>query len=417
VVLAGDALELMIAPGDVLVVRGNGRLAEIGNVGGFMGHVLVVVAGPCNVPLHSPASAELQPVWPQRTDITDLWRVRTVESTRRESGLYEADMVFYIDPVSRQLKLVGEVNLQGDLGLSDNEAVELWQSPGELRGDLRLDLMAEVLAEMRERQGNWSAATAARAVLKMAAVTWRRGASAETLEEIQACWERAPICTSVVIGFWQRYLAKLAAPHVGPGGALYMPGERVQYWSECYQEWLNATVAGQNVDAYGAVLSYNLDVKFGAQASNIRRIMETETEVSAKALDLILKYMPLKADRALPGDLLRNLRDCGWVPVMQVPQIFRPAILQPASYCTPMPPPVPVPGPGLSATWPQAGSAPDDLSLAAAGGQPPLESEEDKTLLQEQRPEPEADGLAGLLLSPSSPLPVEDAQPRLLKSV
>lgn len=29
-------------PGDVLLMRGSGRISDIGNAGGFMGHVLVV---------------------------------------------------------------------------------------------------------------------------------------------------------------------------------------------------------------------------------------------------------------------------------------------------------------------------------------------------------------------------------------
>ena len=32
-------------PGDVLLMRGSGRISDIGNAGGFMGHVLVVLLG------------------------------------------------------------------------------------------------------------------------------------------------------------------------------------------------------------------------------------------------------------------------------------------------------------------------------------------------------------------------------------
>ena len=71
--LSGACLDLLVAPGactsaasqnasgefpmtltgDVLLMRGSGRLAEIGNAGGFMGHVLVVCLGVNMVPTSS----------------------------------------------------------------------------------------------------------------------------------------------------------------------------------------------------------------------------------------------------------------------------------------------------------------------------------------------------------------------------
>lgn len=66
------------------------------------------------------------------------------------------------------------------------------------------------------------------------------------LERAKAGWHTAPICTSVPIAFWQRYLCQLS----------------------------------QN---------------FGLSKS-----------------EAILRWMPLAADRALPGDLVEGLRRCGW---------------------------------------------------------------------------------------------------------
>lgn len=329
--LGGDPLELVVAPGDILVVRGSGHLAELGNAGGFMGHVLVVVAPPCSVSRHSSAAADLMPAWPTEDNVTELWRVHTMESTRRESGLYESELLIYLRRRTRQLVLVGEVDRQGELSTTEHEVVELWQSPEELRSELRIDIMAEVIADMRAKQANWSARTAARALLKKATVTVAGGkGSTEALEEIQACWERAPICTSVVIAFWQRYFFKLAAApttlDAGVLGTIFLVGERVMYWSDSFRQWMDAVVTGQNCNTEGMVVNYNLDIKCGAMAANIRRPVQV-LDKSVKALELILKYMPLKADRALPGDLLRNMRECGWVSVPQIPQLFRQALL------------------------------------------------------------------------------------------
>mmetsp|Transcript_97958 Transcript_97958/g.277661 ORF Transcript_97958/g.277661 Transcript_97958/m.277661 type:complete len:646 (-) Transcript_97958:277-2214(-) len=327
--LGGDPLELVLAPGDVIVIRGTGRLAELGNAGGFMGHVLVVLAAPRSVPRHSPDAADLLPAWPAEEDVMELWRVHTMESTRRETGLYESELLVYLQRRSRQLILVGEVDREGELSTTDHEVIELWQSPEQLRCELHVDIMAEVIADMRATQADWSARTAARALLTKAAFTVEKGSIA-ALDEIRACWERAPICTSVVISFWQRYFFKLAAAppalEAAVPGTIFLVGERVAYWSESFRQWMNAVVTGQNCSTDGTVVSYNLDIKCGALTSNIRRQVHL-TDRSVKALELILSYMPLKADRALPGDLLRSMRECGWVAVPQVPQLFRQVLL------------------------------------------------------------------------------------------
>lgn len=259
----------------------------------------------------------------------ELWRVHTMESTRRETGLYESELLVYLQRRSRQLILVGEVDREGELSTTDHEVIELWQSPEQLRCELHVDIMAEVIADMRATQADWSARTAARALLKKAAFTVEKGSIA-ALDEIRACWERAPICTSVVISFWQRYFFKLAAAppalEAAVPGTIFLVGERVAYWSESFRQWMNAVVTGQNCSTDGTVVSYNLDIKCGALANNIRRPVHV-TDRSVKALELILSYMPLKADRALPCDLLRSMRECGWVAVPQVPQLFRQVLL------------------------------------------------------------------------------------------
>ncbi|CAE7338839.1 ytbD [Symbiodinium sp. CCMP2456] len=160
--LSGACLDLLVAPGDVLLMRGSGRLAEIGNAGGFMGHVLVVTGKPREVLASSAEAGQLASLWPEKAQA--LWRIPTLESTRREQGLWEAESVIMVERLGRQLTLVGEVERDGDVcNFEPHEAVEIWQSPEELRGALRVDLMALVLSDMRKNQASWSATTAARA--------------------------------------------------------------------------------------------------------------------------------------------------------------------------------------------------------------------------------------------------------------
>eukprot|EP00404_Azadinium_spinosum_P060334 CAMPEP_0180711860 /NCGR_PEP_ID=MMETSP1038_2-20121128/11076_1 /TAXON_ID=632150 /ORGANISM="Azadinium spinosum, Strain 3D9" /LENGTH=224 /DNA_ID=CAMNT_0022744111 /DNA_START=73 /DNA_END=744 /DNA_ORIENTATION=+ len=222
--LVGNLLDQLLAPGDVLVVRGQGRLSEIGAAGGFLGHVLL-----------------LQAVWPPG-GCEQLWRVITVESTRRERGLHQAEMLVYVEPRSCRLILVGEISQDDELNILDHEAMEVWQSPIELRAQLRLDLVAAVLVDMKKHEANWSLRTAARAVLK-SAVLVDRADKALLMKQVKASWRRDPICTSVVIVFWQRYLCKLAEASNSNG----LPG------------------------------------------------------CSVKPTDLILRWMPVRADRGLPG--------------------------------------------------------------------------------------------------------------------
>lgn len=330
--LGSDTLGLMIAPGDVLVVRGSGGLGRIGAAGGFMGHVMVVVAPPRSVLRSSPDAAQVVEAWPD-ADVPELWRVPTVESTSREVGLWEAEMVLFIDRRTRQLKIAGEIDAKGDLCLAEVETVELWQSPEPLRSDLRVDLMHEVLSDMRLTQANWSATTAARAVLRSAAWTLDKDRDPlQTMSQVMASWESKPICTSVAISFWQRYLHRVAAARASAGATHFSAGERVFYFSQSMKDWVDAVVVNAHRDAAGAVVCYDLDIKQGALPENIRRTVSLvpfgRAASDAYAVELILSYMPIQADRGLPGDLTKAMADCGWVAVTQVPFVFSQEVLQ-----------------------------------------------------------------------------------------
>lgn len=327
--LMGDALELIVAPGDVLLVKGSGRLAAIGAAGGLFGHVLLVLGSPEVVSKGSAEAASFEDLWPDDSNVEELWKVPILESTRNETGLHQIDLVLYVDRSSGHLVIVGQVlgaaaqaaarsergaknacaaaddSDDEDLAPTpmEHEQVELWQSPFELRSFLRTDIMMKVLAEMMAKEASWSHMTAAKAVLSSARLAFRRGTDSaeQTLKEVRSRWLEEPICTSVVIVFWQRYLCELA-------------------------------------------------------------------EVCASdPLDLILRWMPLKADRGLPGDLVGAMRSCGWVTLTQVPRIFRHTVTVQAvvSYSQPLcveaaaaPAPLGVDGSVHQALLPQLLSAP-----------------------------------------------------------
>lgn len=231
-----------VAPGDVLVVKGSGRLTRIGANGGFMGHVMVVMATPERVVRNSKQGRALADIWPEGAE--EVWKVSTTESTRQNSGLHQCRVV--IHAAAGEFRLIGE---ETDSYLAAaGEAVEIWRCPAELRKTFRPEIVTSVMKDMFECQADWSYRTAARAVFQSASMAYQV-ANDSLREEVEASWEIAPICTSVVITFWQRYLQGLAE----------MTG--------------------------------------------------------ASDLQMWLRWMPLKADRGLPGELLQTMQATGWTQV------------------------------------------------------------------------------------------------------
>jgi len=87
-----------------------------------------------------------------------------------------------------------------------------------------------------------------------------------TMEQIQDAWRAEPICTSVVLSCWQRYLCKIATSCASSAASFPSMGDM---------------------------------------------------EPPADALGLILMWMPMRADRTLPGELLRLLQSKGWTSLKQ----------------------------------------------------------------------------------------------------
>merc|ERR1712137_121494 len=259
--LGGNALELIIAPCDVLVVS-SGHGAFSGAMDGVMGHVLLIASPPRSIKRRCKEAKQFGKIWPQDGP-EELWLVCTVESTRQKRGLHKANTLIYVHPTTRRLIMFAEVHDSGALIVFPNSVeVELWQCPNKLRTRPNHALMANVLRDMKANEADWSGLTAARAVMQSSSVVAERTPEL-TMEKIRACWVGEPICTSVVIIFWQRYLCKL----------------------------VNDERNGSEIES-----------------------------------DLILKWMPLMADRVLPGEMLSKLREVGWTSMISVPTLFRPTI-------------------------------------------------------------------------------------------
>lgn len=119
--------------------------------------------------------------------VPEMWSMRVLESSPRQQGFDEFDIVMFVDRSTRCLTLAGEVDGFGEaVPLVVPTAMHVWQSPLDLRSRLRVDLMMETLVDM-EREGGSHFVTRV-----------------------------VPTCTFAVISFWQRYLCKLAVAYSTP---------------------------------------------------------------------------------------------------------------------------------------------------------------------------------------------------------
>jgi len=235
-----------LLPGDVLsIVDDDSTLARLGNAGGYVGHVVLVVSEPLPVQRQSEVGHAFRNFWSVGENA--LYSVGTVECCRNTEGLTEADLIFSVDKAGR-VQMCGDCPCNGTeiCLLEDAKEMHIWRSPSNLRGEnFHTDVMCEVLQDMRANQQNWSWSTAVRAVLFSGEIS-SLSSNSITMEEIEGDWEAEPICTSVVVVFWQRYLQKLAASE------------------------------------------------------------------ATDALQLILQFMPVRADRVLPGELRNLMFSRGW---------------------------------------------------------------------------------------------------------
>merc|ERR1719433_1588870 len=249
---AGKALNAVVGLGDVLNVHSASSLGMVGTAGGKFGHMMLIVEKPRCVTLDSQTGRWLQPVWPH--GVRELWLVQAQEITRGRPGLHSADLPLlggHNHPGS--LTLLGEI-YDGNADMTD-QVVEVWQIPEHIKSTFSEVLFRETLEDMLQSGSKgWSWTTAARSVLKSEShcLLDQTMQAERLLHHVKEAWDAEPICTSVVVTFWQRYLVKFAKINNPPE--------------------LN----------------------------------------DVKAADLILQCMPLKADRCLPSVVMSAMDRCGW---------------------------------------------------------------------------------------------------------
>lgn len=252
----------LFQPGDLLCVKGSAdNITSIGANGGFMGHVMLVTSEPRVIRYDTEEAIEYGNLWPRvgGESASVLFIIPSMESCRSEEGFYESEYLLYIDEVDR-IRLLGERRPEGLQRFERADKVIVFHGPPALRKNIKPYLMEESLEAMRDsRQGSWSWGTAIRAYLFSADIEENAWSSRDAaLEDIQQCWKADPICTSLIIIFWQRYICALA-----------------DEWNE----------------------------------------MRWPHEPKKHAFDMICEWIPLKADRALPADMVNTLERCGWTSV------------------------------------------------------------------------------------------------------
>lgn len=250
------SMDNVFSAGDIIVCRSNGRMAQIGAMGGHFGHVMLVTSNSTCVESGTLAAFELEGVWPKHE--TQIWTVPVIESTRGVEGLHETTLLVYHDRASGTIKVVADLSSDDELSQCDGDVVEVWQRPTTLRDLLSSSacgaaLMAETIPEMKKilSQSSWSEMTAVRAALMPAALD-SNIEGAQALAQVKTSWSVEPICTSVAIIFWQLMLCKLAS----------------------------------------------------------RMHVNSDPDL---AISLIKRWMPVRADRSLPGDLCEALFNSGWI--------------------------------------------------------------------------------------------------------
>jgi hypothetical protein len=227
------------------------------------GRCLLSLTLPCCIRKNSEKALSMNLAWPTCTasgsgTIEEVWRIHVLESSRGQQGFRETDALFYLDRSTGLLTLLGEADDLRDKRTAAHEAVHVWQSPLEFREKMRVDLMMEALADMQNEEVDLSAVTMTCFLLRPTQLPAGVDRSMG-LAEIKACWGRAgPTCAFAIISFWHRYLCKLAA----------------------------------------------------------------SLPMSVDPLELIMRWLPLRADRATLGDFLSTLQSVGWTSLAQIPQLF-----------------------------------------------------------------------------------------------
>merc|ERR1712232_1441388 len=105
------------------------------------------------------------------------------------------------------LFILGELSQNGEKVVKfDEAAVGVWHAPSPLRAAFNYHLMKEVLDEMSSKRANWSYFTTAFSWLDpRSSALLEEGNEMSFLKQLEESWSGAPICTSAIIVFWQKY--------------------------------------------------------------------------------------------------------------------------------------------------------------------------------------------------------------------
>jgi hypothetical protein len=208
-----ESLDVMVGIGDIVVVESDGSVGSIGEIHGSFGHVLLVSGSPECIREGSDDADGMEKIWPE--GVKQVWIVPTVECTRRQQGMLHSKLLIYNEPGTDQFLLLGEMSEDNVIFVCAEpvEKIQFLCCPGELRACCQSDLMAKTLRDMDAIQRSWSWSTAIRAYLFSSSVLNGPESVNEStsLEQIRTSWESSPICTSIIIVFWQQYLCALAA--------------------------------------------------------------------------------------------------------------------------------------------------------------------------------------------------------------
>lgn len=218
--------EFAMCPGDVLSIRPDpnySAMTRLGSAGGFLGHVLLVMSPPRPITKQCPEGRFYHAFWPHGRKC--IWQVQVMECCRNSPGLHETGMLFYIDEQGRFVPF-GEDDTDQVYKYDEHIQMHVWRAPEEVRGNyFHNDIMIEVLDVMRANSHsvNWSWSTALRAYFRPGKLSEEAQPS---MVDLEAAWRAEPICTSIVVIFWQLYLQKLSLRYGAdplPAIMQYMP--------------------------------------------------------------------------------------------------------------------------------------------------------------------------------------------------
>jgi len=212
---ADNPVELL--PGDIIMTMGGKSIATH--------HVMLV----CGKLEFVPQFRKVLEVPPE----AEVWACKTIESTGLEEGheyhWHSAYTFFSRDKHSKTLELVGDITEGDDEVCVAEEPVRCKVLLHPLRTEfggqgLDGDIFRKIVHELEIVSKAWSISTCTKAFLSRMFFTWQGGINPENyktekakedlMESLQNSWVIAPICASVPVKVWQRYIQETSVDTV-----------------------------------------------------------------------------------------------------------------------------------------------------------------------------------------------------------